>query len=377
MIKTLVFLSNYFNHHQKPLSDALYDQLGDGYIFIETQAMDSERESMGWGMENYPEYVVSFACFIAEKERYVKMIQEADAVIIGSAPNELVKKRIDQNKVVFRYSERPLKKGLELWRYPVRYWRWHRWNPRNKKIYMLCSSAYTAGDFAKFGLFRGRCFKFGYFPETKEYDDVDALLLKKNPTSILWVARFIPLKHPEAPIEVARRLKKEGYSFHLKMIGEGSEREALEHLVVDEGLQAEVEFLNFMRPNAVREHMEESEIFLFTSDRNEGWGAVLNESMNAACAVISSREVGAAPFLIRQNQNGMMYRDMDDLYEKVKHLLDHSEQRRAMGREAYNTITQEWRAENAAAKLLGLIDAVLKDERRVDLYQDGVCSLAE
>ncbi len=377
MIKTLVFLSNYFNHHQKPLSDALYDQLGDGYIFIETQAMDSERESMGWGMENYPEYVVSFACFIAEKERYVKMIQEADAVIIGSAPNELVKKRIDQNKVVFRYSERPLKKGLELWRYPVRYWRWHRWNPRNKKIYMLCSSAYTAGDFAKFGLFRGRCFKFGYFPETKEYDDVDALLLKKNPTSILWVARFIPLKHPEAPIEVARRLKKEGYSFHLKMIGEGSEREALEHLVVDEGLQAEVEFLNFMRPNAVREHMEESEIFLFTSDRNEGWGAVLNESMNAACAVISSREVGAAPFLIRQNQNGMMYRDMDDLYEKVKHLLDRPEQRRAMGREAYNTITQEWCAENAAAKLLGLIDAVLKDERRVDLYQDGVCSLAE
>lgn len=377
MIKTLVFLSNFFNHHQRPLSDALFRQLGNGYIFIETQAMDEERKSMGWEMEYYPEYVVSFARFSTEKEHYMQLIQEADAVIVGSAPNDLVENRIHQNKVVFRYSERPLKKGLELWRYPVRYWRWHRWNPRNKKIYMLCSSAYTAGDYAKFGLFRGRCFKFGYFPETKVYDDIDALFNKKKPASILWVARFIPLKHPETPIEVARRLKTEGYSFRLKMIGEGSERESLERLIANEGLQAEVEFLNFMKPDAVREHMEESKIFLFTSDRNEGWGAVLNESMNAGCTVISSREVGAAPFLICQNQNGMMYRDVDDLYEKVKYLLDHPEQCCAMGREAYNTITQEWCAENAATKLLGLIDAVLKDERQVDLYQDGVCSLAD
>ena len=31
-----VFISNYINHHQIPFSNALYEQLGDDYHFIQT-----------------------------------------------------------------------------------------------------------------------------------------------------------------------------------------------------------------------------------------------------------------------------------------------------------------------------------------------------
>ena len=34
--------------------------------------------------------------------------------------------------------------------------------------------------------------------------------------------------------------------------------------------------------------MEKADIFLFTSDRREGWGAVANEAMNSACALVVS-----------------------------------------------------------------------------------------
>ena len=44
----LVFLSNYFNHHQKPVSDAFYQKLGKNYVFIETARMTQERINMGW-----------------------------------------------------------------------------------------------------------------------------------------------------------------------------------------------------------------------------------------------------------------------------------------------------------------------------------------
>ena len=44
----LTFVSNYINHHQKPLSDELYKKLGDDYTFIQTEPMEEERIKMGW-----------------------------------------------------------------------------------------------------------------------------------------------------------------------------------------------------------------------------------------------------------------------------------------------------------------------------------------
>ena len=47
----LVFLSNYFNHHEKPLSDALSAHPGIEYTFIQTEKMAEERVRMGWGID--------------------------------------------------------------------------------------------------------------------------------------------------------------------------------------------------------------------------------------------------------------------------------------------------------------------------------------
>ena len=44
----IVFLSNYFNHHQKPFSDEMFKLIGDGFNFIETIPMENERIRMGW-----------------------------------------------------------------------------------------------------------------------------------------------------------------------------------------------------------------------------------------------------------------------------------------------------------------------------------------
>ena len=49
----LVTVSNYINHHQIPLSDALDQALkqredGSSYTFIQTEPMEEERRKMGW-----------------------------------------------------------------------------------------------------------------------------------------------------------------------------------------------------------------------------------------------------------------------------------------------------------------------------------------
>ena len=45
---TFTFVSNYINHHQIPLCDALYRQLGTDFTFIQTMPMERERVEMGW-----------------------------------------------------------------------------------------------------------------------------------------------------------------------------------------------------------------------------------------------------------------------------------------------------------------------------------------
>lgn len=369
----ITFVSNYLSIHQYPFSEAMYKLLGDKYYFIETEPMKEERSNMNWPKIDAP-YIYRAYETEAAKQRAKRIILESDAVIFGSAPYELVKRRIRANKLTFRYSERPLKKGLQIWRYPDRFVRW-RWQwPQNKNVYLLCASAYAAEDFAKFGMFRNRAFKWGYFPQTYHYEDIDALIEKKTKNSLVWVARYLELKHPEAAVEVGKRLKRDGYDFEINMIGNGQLMEATEQAIRAAGLEQQVHILGAMKPEKVRAHMEKAQIHIFTSDRNEGWGAVLNESMNSACVPVANREIGAAPFLIENGKNGYLYSDIDELYEKVKYMLDHPQERMEMAKCAYDTIVKEWNAEVAAERFVELANNCLAKKRNNQVFEKGVCS---
>lgn len=384
-LETVVFVSNFFNHHQRPFCDAMYALLGDGYRFLETEHISQERLAMGWGERDLPSYVIPVDSFKEQRDKVQELIDHADAVIFGSAPGELLANRIRQDKMIFRYSERPLK-VKEPWKYPVRLFTWRRALPQKKHTYMLCASAYTAADFALFGLFRNKCYKWGYFPELKKYDISDLMSRKLSATtaglkhpkaSILWAGRLIGLKHPDASIKAAYELKKKGYSFQLDIIGNGEMKQQLQQMIREMDLSDCVKMLGAMSPAQVREHMEKADIFLFTSDRNEGWGAVLNESMNSGCAVVASHVIGSVPFLVRDGENGLIYCDGDEgsLCSKISYLLEHPLERKNIGKKAYETLAEIWNARTAAERLLILIENLMNSNGTP--FEDGPCSRAE
>ena len=375
----IVFLTNFYNHHQKPLADALYLIVGDDYYFIETSPITEERLSMGWGEDERPTYVLQNYTSEAQLSACQQLIDDADVVMIGSAPRSLIEHRLKQKKLTFYYSERIYKKKCPAYKLPVHFLRNLKRIIRHKNLYMLCASAYTAMDYAKTLTFMGKTYKWGYFPAVKRYDDIDSIVGAKTPSSILWVARFIEWKHPEIPIMLAKHLKNNGYNFKINMIGSGELVEKIQDLIQKEEVTDCVNLLGSMKPEEVRRHMEKSEIFLFTSDRNEGWGAVLNESMNSACAVVANGAIGSVPFLIDNGENGYVYNDGDvgDLYAKVKFLLDNSNERKRMAKNAYKTMVDEWNAENAAQKFVGLCEMMLSGEYKPFPYESGVCSKAK
>lgn len=366
----VVFVTSYFNHHQKYLSDALAKRCD--FTFLATSGYNPKRLALGWKPEPEPSYVCRQD---REPERAEQLLAQADLVIAGHASDALTRPCVRRGQLVLRYRERPLRNGLEPLKYLPRLIKWHWRDPSHKKIFLLCASAYTAGDYARFGLFRGKAYRWGYFPAVARYEDP---LARKIPHTILWAGRFLGLKHPDDALKVATRLKAEGFDFRMKLIGTGDLEQSLRRTVETEGLGDCVELTGSMPPEQVRRAMEEAEIFLFTSDRREGWGVVLNEAMNSGCAVVADAAIGSAPFLIRDGENGLLYPtgDVDTLYDKVVSLLSDGQLCRRLGRKAYETILEDWNADTAAERLLALAEH-LRSGQGGSPFAEGPCSLAQ
>ena len=381
----IVFVSNYFNHHQQPMSDRLYElckEQGGFYTFMQTEAMEEERVRMGWGevFKNTP-YLASYRDNPAYNQ---KLIDEADAVIFGGTDDE-------------RYIQHRLKTGKPIWRYSERLYKTGRYkfiSPRGlrkkfldhtrygaDRVYLLCAGAYVAGDFRLVLAYFGKKFKFGYFPACKRYD-VNVLMANKSfrktgvPT-LFWAARMIDWKHPEEPIQLAAELKKSGYSFHINIAGGGYMEQDMHDLAKSLQVEDVVTFLGNLNPDNVRKYMEECDIYLATSDTGEGWGAVLNEAMNSGCAVVANKAMGAGPYLIENGRNGFLYRNghREELTAFVKKLLDQPEYREKTGRAAYETIVNLWNPAAAGERLFACIQAELHGEK-MPQFDNGPMSKA-
>ncbi len=376
----VVFISNFMNHHQLPFSKAMLELSEIEYNFIATSPVPDDRLEMGYHDMNHEyDFVICTYDGAESYNKALKLCESADVVIFGSAPKVFIQERLKQKKLTFKYSERIYKIKPPFYQIPLRAVKYFLHNGRHKSLYLLCASAYTAADYAKTGTFLGKTYKWGYFPEVKKYDNIDTVTENKEKNTLLWAGRFIDWKHPELPIEVAYRLKQEGYEFTLNMIGTGYMETEIKSLVSRYGLNDCINLPGSMPPEKVREYMENSQIYLFTSDRQEGWGAVLNESMNSGCAVVASSAIGSVPYLLKDAENGFIYRDGDieDLYNKVKCLLDNPEKAKTFGKEAYKTLCEQWNAENAAKRLMKLSKALITKNKDDYLFEQGVCSKAQ
>jgi glycosyltransferase involved in cell wall biosynthesis len=378
----ITFFSNFLNHHEIPFCEALYNLIGDGFCFVQTEPMHQERLDMGWSQEHnkIPYLKLSYK----DNTTYNDCIQlgkDSDVVILGSAPYKFVANRVNNNKLTFYYAERLFKRSFLRAFYPPsmlkilkRFIR----PGRNSNFYMLCASGYTSYDVSRIHAFKNRCFRWGHFPEFIKYD-IDKLIENKQTEIIqlLWAGRFIDWKHPQYAVIVAKRLKQENVKFRLNIIGTGELDSELKKLIEINQLNDCVELLGSMEPKSVRNYMEKANIYLFTSDFREGWGAVLYEAMNSGCAVVASHAIGAVPLMLKHKENGLIYKnaDLDDLYVKVKKLIENKNKREYLGRNAYTSLNEQWNGEVAANRFYNFAYNALYGDNKPE-YEIGTMSIA-
>lgn len=376
----VVFLSNFLNHHQLPFCNELCKLTDNSFLFIATTPVPNERRQMGYhDMNSSYDFVLKAYESKEDEEKAKKYTLSADVVILGNAKFSFAKKRLAKKRITFRATERPFKIEPKWYKIPYLKARSFFANKTHKNFYLLCSGAYVSSDYRRLGSFKNKAYKWGYFPEVKEYENIDGLIANKKPNSILWAGRMIDWKHPEYPVEIAKRLRDDGYDFEMNIIGTGPMETICSYEIAKLDLQDKVHVLGSMSPEKVREYMESSQIYLFTSDRQEGWGAVLNESMNSGCAVIANENIGAVPYLINDGENGLIYHNdsIDELYQKTKELLDDNlGKAKKLGKNAYGTMINTWNAKTAAERFLNLAEE-LKNNKKCTLYENGPCSVAE
>lgn len=369
----VTFVSNYINHHQIPFCEAMVKALGEGnFTFLQTMRMEKERLDMGW--EDLSDEIPYVKRFHDDEEEAKDLLMTSDVVLFGWAPEvgRIIETRVATGGLTFCISERLYKDG-----------QWKAVSPRGQiakrraytrfrkaPYYLLSAGAYVGSDFSLVGAFPDKKLCWGYFPPLYRYgqtqlDEIKQKVRKKSGrpvTQILWAGRFVDFKHPETAVRLAKDLKDLGETFELHIAGGGEREEELKHEASLSGVADRVVFHGYLPPKKIRTLMEEAQIFVFTSDAGEGWGAVVNEAMNSGCAVVAGTEAGCVPWLIGNGVNGLLYTrcEYDELVAQVRRLLRSDPLCARLGRMAKQSIDTLWNADVAARRLIWLCGELLK-----------------
>ncbi len=351
----IVFCSNFMNHHQYFLSQE-FIALGAEFYFVAVGTLPKEQERLGYHTYD-DDFIIPYND--ANKKHVSELMLSADAVIFGTKPMELYRMRVNSGKLTFNFSERLFKKsklqeligGMQ---------------PKLKKKYLvnkenppyvLCAGSYVASDYARIGYPKDRFLKWGYFPDipTESFEEIKS---KKERNSIIWVGRFIPLKHPEYVIELAEYLREHNKTFTIKMIGVGELFEDVKRVIEEKNLGDAVQLMGSMAPEQVLEMFRSSEIALITSDRHEGWGAVVNEALGSGCVAVACKQMGSVSYLIKQNENGLVYEygKKKVFFEEVSNILDNPDEKDRIAYNAYQSIQNLWNYKVAAKRLLEFVE---------------------
>lgn len=356
----IVFVTGFVSPHIIPMCDALYDMCGDRFSVVETQKVTPERERMGYGSYSNRSYVKRY-CGDASKRDFLKSASKFDLMIfsLGSADYSWVEERVRADKLTILMSERLFKRGFlklldpKLWAQVAR-----NLSCRNRKnIFLFTMGAYTAQDFIMTGFPRDKIRKFGYFPslDSLNFDELIARKSRDSVVRIVWIGRLINWKRPLDVVKLASALSKEcvGVSWELDIIGDGPFYSAIGALIDKMRLFKKVNLRGKLLESEIEEVLRACDIFISTSSKREGWGAVINEAMSRGCAVIATEEGGGAKELIRNDINGMLFKSGDIKYltSITRELIINKKMRAALAEEAHQTIFGCWNSVEAALRL--------------------------
>lgn len=171
---------------------------------------------------------------------------------------------------------------------------------------------------------------------------------------ILTVARFTEKKGLKYAVKALSQIE---HDFEYHLVGDGELREDIENQIDEEGLEDQVIFHGWMTNEEVKEKMQESDIFLLPSATasngdEEGTPTVLLEAQATGLPVVSTYHAGI-PEIVEDRETGSLSeeKDVEDLKQNLKSLIDDSDKRKNMGVKGRKYIEQNHSIEKISQRL--------------------------
>jgi glycosyltransferase involved in cell wall biosynthesis len=152
----------------------------------------------------------------------------------------------------------------------------------------------------------------------------------------------------------------------LVVVGDGSLREKLQSLVVEQRIQEKTRFVGYVSPEDALIYYAIADLFVLPSvsmpTGKEPWGLVVNEAMNQGLPVVATEAVGAAAGgLVQPGVNGFIVpeRDSLSLARAINRLLADDTLRHELSENARRTVAA-WDNNRMAKGFQQAIEYVLK-----------------
>ena len=185
-------------------------------------------------------------------------------------------------------------------------------------------------------------------------------------THLLSISNLKNTKGLNYNLKVLSQLKKEGYTFHYSIVGEGEERGNLEALVTSYQLENEVSFLGLLKREEVLHQIQQSDIFTMPSWQ-EGFGMVYIEAMSQGLPIIACRGEGIED-VVTDGENGYLVKPKDhlELKERLAQLLKDADLRREIGENARDTVNRNFTLSKTVRRLRDLYQSVVNGKGGIE-----------
>jgi glycosyltransferase involved in cell wall biosynthesis len=161
----------------------------------------------------------------------------------------------------------------------------------------------------------------------------------------------MPSKGLPLLINAVDRLVRQGRSMHLRLVGDGPDRQDLESTIVTRGLEGHVTLEGNCNQDRVQAFYRETDLFVLASFA-EGIPVVLMEAMAMELPCVATWITGI-PELIRHGIDGWLVppADEEQLADAIAKLMDDPELRRKLGRSARIRVQEKYDLERNTERL--------------------------
>ncbi len=306
----IVFWQQNSSPHQSSWIRALADMLPPGRVVaVFEEELPPQRVALGWNSpESGPNYGQTKVFIRPGVEVLESLIQPQDEpathIFSGSVHvpsiNQTLELCLKTGERIGILSEARDHRGLHG-ALRLAHSFFHERRHRNHISFVLAIGCHAGAWYRKCGFRPERLFPFCYAVENA--GPVTNCRTDSTQVVLTFVGQLIPRKGLDLLLRALATVRSSDWA--LRIIGEGSERYALEKLASDLNLLRKTTFTGALDNGAVRNELANADLFVLPS-RWDGWGAVVNEALMSGTPVICSSYCGAAD-LISNGMNGEIF----------------------------------------------------------------------